>query len=81
MRTMITLDKDVAAKLKIETRRTGRPFKQIINDYLRLAFTQSQRFQEQEPFKVKAVPMGLKPGVSIDNIGEVLEQIDGSAHR
>lgn len=81
MRTTITLEKDVVAKLKEETRRTGRPFKQIVNEYLRLGFTARQQFQEPKPFRVKARALGLRPGISIDNIGELLEQIEGPAHR
>jgi hypothetical protein len=39
MRTTITLDADVAAKLKAESKKTGRPFKVVVNEYLRLGFT------------------------------------------
>ncbi len=35
MRTTLTLDDDVAAKLKAESRRAGRPFKEIVNEALR----------------------------------------------
>ena len=35
MRTTLTLDDDVAAKLKTESRRAGRPFKEIVNETLR----------------------------------------------
>jgi hypothetical protein len=32
MRTTLTLDDDVAAKLKAEARRVGRPFRDIVNE-------------------------------------------------
>jgi hypothetical protein len=35
MRTTLTLDDDVAAKLKTEARRAGRPLREIVNDTLR----------------------------------------------
>ena len=35
MRTTLTLDDDVAAKLKAESRRARRPFKEIVNETLR----------------------------------------------
>ena len=35
MRTTLTLDDDVAARLKAEARRTGKPFKQLVNECLR----------------------------------------------
>ncbi len=36
MRTTLTLDDDIAAKLKAEARRSGRSFKAAVNDLLRL---------------------------------------------
>jgi predicted transcriptional regulator len=35
MRTTLTLDDDVAAKLKTEAQRAGRPFREIVNEALR----------------------------------------------
>ncbi|MGH7962252.1 MAG: CopG family transcriptional regulator [Candidatus Binatia bacterium] len=35
MRTTITLDQDVAAKLKAEARRSGKSFKETINEAIR----------------------------------------------
>jgi hypothetical protein len=35
MRTTLTLDDDVAAKLKTEAQRTGAPFREIVNEVLR----------------------------------------------
>ncbi|MBI4470252.1 MAG: DUF2191 domain-containing protein [Acidobacteria bacterium] len=81
MRTTITLDEDVAAKLRAESQRTGQPFKQVVNEYLRLGFTVRRRLQEQKRFKIKARALGLRPGISIDNIGELLEQVEGLSHR
>jgi hypothetical protein len=47
MRTTITLDADVAAKLKAESKKTGRPFKVVVNEYLRLGFTGRQQLRTQ----------------------------------
>jgi hypothetical protein len=35
MRTTLTLDDDVAAKLKTESQSAGRPFREIVNETLR----------------------------------------------
>ena len=43
MRTTVTLDEDVAALLQKEVRKSGEPFKQILNRYLRLGFTASKQ--------------------------------------
>ncbi len=81
MRTTITLDDDVAAKLGAETRRTGASLKQVVNEHLRLAFALRRDLRRQPPFVVKAQPLQLRPGFDYDNIGELLEELEGSEHR
>jgi hypothetical protein len=81
MRTTLTLDDDVAAKLKAESRRSGRSFRDIVNETLRRGLA-SRRIRAQRPsFKVKARDLGLKPGLSLDNVWELIEQIEGPLHR
>ena len=80
MRTTITLDSDVAAKVKFEMRRTGKTFKQVLNSLVRRG-AESQAQQIDPPFKVSARPLGERPGLNYDNIGELLEQLEGPAHK
>lgn len=82
MRTTITLDDDTAAKLKAEMRRTGKPMKEALNDALRRGFAQKRQPTQAPPFRIQARDLGaLKPGLSLDNVGELLEQIEGASHR
>ena len=82
MRTTVTLDEDVAAKLKAETRRSGKSFKQALNDALRRGLLTRQQARPHRPFRVQARDLGaLRPGLSLDNIAELLEQIDGPLAR
>ncbi|TDI43443.1 MAG: ribbon-helix-helix protein, CopG family [Acidobacteria bacterium] len=82
MRTTLTLEDDVAAKLKAESKRSGRSLKEIVNEYLRLGFHAKKSDRKRPPFRVHARDMGeLRPGLSLDNIGELLEQIEGSTNR
>jgi len=81
VRTTLTLDDDVEAKLRAEARRTGRPFKQVVNEALRASLQRSTR-KTSTPFKVKSKDLGkLRPGISLDNIGDLLEQLEGTTHR
>ena len=80
MRTTLTLDDDVAAKLKSEVRRTGHSFKQVVNDLLRRELGRAKA-SARKPFKVRAKDLGLRPGLSYDNIGELLEIAEGPLHR
>ena len=82
MRTTLTLEDDVAAKLKAESKRSGRSLKEIVNEYLRLGFHAKKSDRRRPPFRVHARDMGeLRPGLSLDDIGELLEQIEGSTNR
>lgn len=82
MRTTLTLDEDVAAKLKSEVRRTGKSFKEAVNDMLRLGLSRRRRNAAAPPFRVVARDLGiLKPGLSLDNVTDLLERAEGPAHR
>lgn len=83
MRTTLTLDDDVASRLKAEVRRSGKPFKEVVNDCLRLALSNRRRDRGPEPpFEIRPRDLGaLRPGLSLDNIGDLLEAAEGPAHR
>jgi plasmid stability protein len=82
MRTTLTLDDDVAAKLKAESRRSGRSFRDVVNETLRHGLAGKRSAAKQEPFKIKVRDLGeLKPGISLDNVAELIEQIEGPLHR
>lgn len=82
MRTTLTLDEDVAAKLKSEVRRSGRSFRDVVNDTLRRGLAGRRPSTEQQPFKVAARDLGeLRPGLSLDKISELVEQVEGPLHR
>jgi hypothetical protein len=82
MRTTLTLDDDVAAKLKAEARRAGRPFRDVVNDALRRGLASRPTPGKRSPFKITVRDLGdLKPGLSLDNIAELIEQVEGPLHR
>ena len=81
MRTTLTLDPDVAAKLSAEVRRSGRPFKQIVNDYLRQALTAKRAAAPKPPFHVRTRPVDPTPGITFDNVEALLDQIEGATRR
>lgn len=81
MRTTLTLDDDVLAKLKAEMRKTGASFKDVVNEAIRTGLLLQDKAAKQKPFKVNAKPMGLRPGLNYDSTSELLEQIEGPWHR
>jgi hypothetical protein len=83
VRTTLTLDEDVAARLKAEMRRSGKAFRDVVNEVLRLGFSsRPQGPNPVPPFVVQARDLGaLRPGLSLDNIGNLLEAAEGPQHR
>jgi plasmid stability protein len=77
VRTTLTLDDDVAAKLRERARRTGQSFRAVVNDTLRQGLNAKRALVPDRPFKVKARSLGLRPGLSYDNVADLLEQLEG----
>ncbi len=82
MRTTLTLDDDVAAKLRAESRRAGRPFKEIVNETLRNGLASRRVAAQRQAFKITARDLGdARPVLCLDNVAELLEQAEGPLHR
>ena len=81
MRTTVTLDPDVVAKVKAEMRSTGKSFKEALNGLLRRGLAARQRDDKEEPFRVVAKPMGERPGLNFDCISDLLEQVEGPFYK
>jgi len=82
MRTTLTLDEDIAVRLQAEARRTGRPFKVVVNEYLRAGLAQRRAAKSATAFRVSPLHMGAQiPGRSYDDISALLEETEGPEHR
>jgi plasmid stability protein len=81
VRTTLTLDDDVYSKLETETRRSGRSFREVVNEYLRRALASGEGRRSSGRFRVDARPMGLRPGIDISNIEQLLDDLDGAGRR
>jgi hypothetical protein len=80
VRTTLSLDDDVARLLNKETRRSGSSFKEVVNHFLRLGLMTAKR-PARKPFVVTPRKLGLQPGLTYDNIEQVLETLEGPRHR
>ena len=81
MRTTLTLDDDVQARLEREARREGKSFKAIVNYYLRLGLTARQAYDPRQKFKVRARPMGLRGGLSAASVARLVEELEDPSNR
>lgn len=64
MRTTVTLDPDVEAKLRAAMRERGISFKVALNDAVRSGL--DQRSHEPKRYRMPTAPMGLRPGFNLD---------------
>ena len=81
-RTTVTLDEDIAARLRSEMQRSGKPFKQALNEALRRGLVARDAAPRRPAFRVKARNLGrLRTGVSLDDIGGLLDQLEGDRRR
>jgi hypothetical protein len=80
MRTTLTLDDDVAAKLTSLARRTGRAFRDVVNETLRRGLARPPASSSRQPFIVKARDMGARR-LSLDSVQDLIDQVEGPLHR
>ena len=79
MRTTLTLENDLAAALKAEARRSGRPLKRIVNDALRAGLA-ARKAPAPRRYRLKPVSLGgVVPGVDLDKALRLAEAIEDEA--
>jgi len=79
VRTTLTIDGDVASLLQQEMRRSGATLKDTVNKALRAGLLAANRPAQPKPYVIRPRVLGLPPGLSYDNVAELLEQIEGVA--
>lgn len=80
MRTTLTLDPDVAAKARRGAAKLGKPFKEIVNEALRVGLEVVLKPADAKPYRTKPRPLGLREGFSYDDISELLARAEGEDH-
>ena len=78
MRTTLTLDEDLARLLQEEARRSGLPFKQVVNRVIRLGL-RAEGSGPREPFHVRPLSFRVKPGIDLDKIGQLADELEAEA--
>ena len=72
----------MAARLQAEARRTGRPFKAVVNEHLRSSLAQRPRTKETPRFRVQPRDLGGPlAGRGYDAVGALLDELEGPERR
>jgi hypothetical protein len=75
-RTTLTLDQDVAERLREEMRRTGKSFKTSVNEALRRGLALGGRPPRAPRFTVEPHAFGFKPGIDLDRLNQLSDEIE-----
>lgn len=79
MRTTLTLDEDLAAALKQEVRRSGRPLKRIVNEALRAGLA-ARRDPTPRRYRIKPVSLGgVAAGIDLDKALRLADALEDEA--
>jgi hypothetical protein len=74
VRTTLTLDPDVADRLRALARERGLPFKQVVNAVLRRGLEDGAAPRER--FRVEARALRRRPGVDLDQALELAARLE-----
>jgi hypothetical protein len=81
IRTTVTLDDDVLHRVRQESRARGLTFRATLNELVREALVAKAKVAERSTFQVVPTPVGLRPGLSYDDVETLLSYLEGEDHR
>ena len=76
MRTTLTIDDDVAARIEELRRGDGRSLKQIVNQLLREGLRSSERPPEARPYRTKTRKLRLRPGFDAARLNQLVDELE-----
>ena len=77
MRTTLSLDDDVAAKLRDLAHRRKRPFKEVVNEVLRRGLAaQAPRSEASRPFRVEIFRSAFRPGIDPLKLNQLNDELE-----
>lgn len=74
MRTTVTLDPDLAAKLRSIARERGLSFKEALNTALRRGL--GAEGESVRPYRVPTARLGLRPGIDLDRALRLVGELE-----
>ena len=81
MRTTLTLDDTLGIRLKRIAGEKGLTFKEAVNRTLALGMENLRAPPGPKPYRTRARPLGLRPGLSYDRVEELLSLVEGEARK
>lgn len=76
MRTTVTLEPDVAKKVKELARRKQSSFKAVLNEVIRRGLVSQERSEVLTPFAVTPHAGGFRPGVDPGSLNRLVDELE-----
>lgn len=82
MRTTLTLDDDIADKLKQLSHERRLPFREVVNEALRRGlFGQGPRRSKPKAFRLETFSSALRPGVDPMKLNQLVDELEAQRAR
>jgi hypothetical protein len=76
VRTTLTLDADVADRLQRAVRLSGKSFKAVVNEALRIGLGLTEKPVEPSRFRIRSYVDGLQPGIDPEKMNQLADEIE-----
>ena len=76
MRTTLTIDDDIAARIEERRRTEGRSLKQVVNQLLRQGLRSSERPPAARPYRTKTQKLRLRPGFDAARLNQLVDELE-----
>ncbi len=81
MRTTLTIDDDVLERARSAAQRLREPFRKVVNEALRAGLKTVEKPARSRLYRTRPHKMGLREGMNLDNIQELIARVEGEDHR
>lgn len=79
MRTTVTLDADVEQLLRDAMQQRRQSFKEALNQAIRAGLSGAGRGVADQPFTLRAQPMGLRAGIDPGRLNQLADDLESDA--
>lgn len=80
MRTTLTLEDDLAQQLKEQAHRTGRTFKEVVNEAIRRGLEAQGEMPRPQPYRLEPASLGgVRPGIDLDRALRLADALEDEA--
>jgi hypothetical protein len=80
VRTTLTLDPDVAARVEQEMKRSGHGLKAVVNQALRMGLGMTDKPALPPPYRVTPHDFGTRGGIDLDRANQLVDELEIEEH-